>query len=273
MSSLQFAADLRRQASDIRALGRGIQRAMLEALDRVAYDVRDAQVREIDDSFDRPTPFTRNAIFVQRTQNKVPEASVGIKGFGTGSNRGAVRWLEPGIEGGARVQKSFERSLRSIGVMDGTQFVVPGRYAKLDAYGNISRGQIVQVLSQLRAFSGAESVSRNLPRDDAYDRNRSGRTPAQVRAAAYRRAGGQFFAVGPQPRGSLQPGVYQRQVASRSLTGAPSPRPRPVMLFVDRALYEKRYDFWYAGQLAIDKAWPRRIEEALDRFAPIGARA
>lgn len=266
--SQALVTELRQMARDIRSQGRAIDRAQLEALDRLAVDVADAEVREIDDSFDGATPFTRNSVFVQRTRNRVPEARVGLKNdYGTGQ-RGAVRWLRPEIEGGGRPQKAFERAIRGLGVMDGTQYIVPGAYAQLDAYGNISRGQLMQILSQLRAFTGAETQSRNLPRDGDYERNRSGRTPGQVRRAAYRRALGQYFAVGPMPRGGLRPGIYQRQVAGRRLVGPASPKPRPVLIFVDRVEYERRFAFWDAGHYAIQRHWPQRMDEALARYAP-----
>jgi hypothetical protein len=274
---LSLATSLRRMARDIRQVGRGASRAQLEALDRTALDVRAAEVREIDDSFDRPTPFTRNAVFVKRTQGGVPLAEVGLKNDYGGFTRGATRWLSPGIEGGGRPLKSFEKSIRALGVMDGTQYIVPGRYARLDAYGNISRGQIVQVLSQLRAFTGAESVSRNLVRrDGTRDQGNESSTvkkALQLRNAAFRRAGGQYFAVGPAPRGGLAPGIYQRQVATRRMAGAPSPKPRLIMRFVDRAQYERRFAFWEAGQYEIDRAWPRNMDAALARYAPTGAAA
>jgi hypothetical protein len=266
---------LRQQAREIRQLGRGIRRAQLEALDRTALDVGAAERREIDDSFDRPTPYSRNAVFVQRTQGGVPEARVGLKDD-AGGQRAASRWLGVGIEGGIRPLKSFEKSIRGLGVMDGTQFVVPGRYARLDAYGNVSRGQIMQILSQLRAFTGAETVSRNLVRrDGTRDKGLGSETAKralQLRNAAFRRAGGQYFAVGPTPRGGLAPGIYQRQVLGRRM-GAPSPKPRPILLFVDRALYEQRFDFWRAGQVEIDRAWPRNLDAALDRHATLGRTA
>jgi hypothetical protein len=270
--SRELAAALRRQADDIRALARGFRRATLEALDRTALDLRDAEVREIDDSFDRPTPFTRNAVYVQRTQGGVAVAEVGLKGANAASGRGAAKYLQAQIEGGGRALKAFEKAIRGLGVMDGTQFIVPGRFARLDAYGNISRGQIVQVLSQLRAFTGAESVSRNLVRRDGTrsggDDSTTAKRARQLRNAAFRRAGGQYFAVGPAPRGGLRPGIYQRQVATRRLTGAPSPRPRPIMLFVDRAQYEQRFAFFETGDFTVAKAWPRNLDAALARYAP-----
>jgi hypothetical protein len=273
--SRDLVTALQQQARDIRQLGRGIRRAQLEALDATANDVRDAERLEIDDSFDRPTPHTRNAVFVQRTQGGVPEARVGLKDDYSGNQgvRAQSTYLRAQIEGGSRALKSFEKSIRGLGVMDGTQFIVPGRFARLDAYGNISRGQIVQILSQLRAFTGAETVSRNLVRRDGTrdkgNESSSAKKALQLRNAAFRRAGGQYFAVGPQRRGGLVPGIYQRQVATRRLAGAPSPRPRPIMLFVDRVSYEQRFDFWRAGQLAIDRGFPRHLDAALARHSGV----
>ena len=270
----QAVTELRRMARDIRQLGRQVQFAQVVALTRTAQDVRAAEQREVDDSFDRPTPFTRNAFYVKPATRQLPEAAVGIKDDST-SGRGPRRWLEAGIEGGNRQLKGLEKAIRSLGVMDGSQYIVPGRYARLDAYGNVSRGQIVQILSQLRAFTGAESVSRNLVRRDGFNENDDRRLTraeaARKRAAAFRRAGGQYFAVGPAPRGGLRPGIYQRQVASRRLTGAPSPRPRAVFIFVDRVSYEARFAFWDAAAYEAERSFPRRFDEALAQYVREGS--
>jgi hypothetical protein len=273
--SFRLTTDLRRMARDVRALGRQAEFAQVVALTRLAtLDVKPAEVREVDDSFDRPNPFTRNAFYVKPATREHPEAVVGIKDDVT-AGRGPVHWFDPEIRGGRRELQGFERAIRSLGVMDGTQFMVPGRYARLDQYGNISRGQIVQILSQLRAFAGAETVSRNLVRRDGRgendDRRLTRAEAARKRAAAFRRSGGQYFAVGPAPRGGLKPGIYQRQVASRGLTGPASRRPRLVMLFVDRVSYEPRFDFFTPAEQAVERNFRRRMDEALDqyvRFSP-----
>lgn len=254
-----LVTDLRRMSRDIRAVGRQAEFAQVVALARLAGDVRDAERREVDDSFDRPNPFTRNAFYVRPATRQNPEAVVGIKDDVT-SGRGPVHWFDPEIRGGRRELQGFERAIRSLGVMDGTQFVVPGRYARLDQYGNISRGQIVQILSQLRAFTGAETVSRNLVKRDG------SKEATRKRAAAFRRAGGQYFTVGPAPRGGLRPGIYQRQVSGRSLTGPASRRPRLVMLFVDRVSYEQRFDFFAPAEQAVERNFRRRLDEALAQY-------
>jgi hypothetical protein len=162
-----------------------------------------------------------------------------------------------------------------LGKMSEPFYIVPGRYARLDAYGNVERGLILQVLSQLRLFQGAETVSRNLVRRDGYRDDRSTRATPQearrLRQAAFRRQGGQFFVVGDaRTSGGLLPGIYQRQVASRGLVGPASRRPRPVFLFVSSVNYEQIFDFWRAGELAIERNYPRRLDEALARYAGAG---
>ncbi len=265
--NFSLTTDLRRMARDIRALGRQHERALLVALDRTAVDVQAAERAEMQDSFDRPTPYTLRGVFVQRTRNRVPEAAVGLPSQRQSGARGAGVYLEPQIEGGRRELKGFERRIRQLGVMDGTQFIVPGRFARLDAYGNVSRGQILQVLSQLRAFGGAETVSRNLVRRDGtrdnQDRSTTREDAARRRTAAFRRAGGQYFAVGPAPRGGLQPGIYQRQVLGARTAGPADRRPRAVFLFVDRVSYEQRFDFYAAAEYAAERSFPRRLDEAL----------
>lgn len=264
--NITLTTDLRRMAKDIRALGRQAAFAQVVALTRTAQDVRAAERREVRDSFDRPTPYTQDAFFVRPARRENPEAIVGIKDDRSGGRgRAPATYLEPQIEGGGRRLKGFERALRSLGVMDGTQFIVPGRAARLDVYGNISRGQIIQILSQLRAFTGAETVSRNLVRRDGSRENE------RKRRSAFRRAGGQYFAVGPAPRGGLRPGVYQRQVLGARVAGPADRRPRPVLIFVDRARYQQRFDFFYAAQVAAERAYPQRLDEALAQYVGGGS--
>ncbi len=44
--------------------------------------------------------------------------------------------------------------MRQAGVLPGGMFWVPGSAAKMDRYGNISTGQIVQIVSALKGIPG-----------------------------------------------------------------------------------------------------------------------
>ncbi|MDF5999583.1 hypothetical protein P4050_14390 [Pseudomonas aeruginosa] len=50
------------------------------------------------------------------------------------------------------MDKASERNLRARGILPAGMFVVPAEGARLDQYGNMSRGQMIQILSGLGAL-------------------------------------------------------------------------------------------------------------------------
>jgi hypothetical protein len=114
--------------------------------------------------FDRPTPYTLNALATKPATKAAPVASVEFKEFG---GTPAKRFLNPEIHGGARSMKSFERQM-------GGQFYAPGKGAVLNAYGNIAGSVYRRMLSQLMASTNADANasgsrrSKKKRKSDAY---------------------------------------------------------------------------------------------------------
>jgi hypothetical protein len=118
---------------------------------------------------------------------------------------------------------------------------VPAAGARLDAFGNVSRGQVQQILAQV----GTELLAG------------SQRTPQSNKAklAGQRRAGGQYFAVLPGRGSKLKPGIYHRELVGRNIT--------PVFIFVRSATYRARYGFDQAVRQVADANLRQNIETAL----------
>jgi hypothetical protein len=220
--------------ADVRSFEKQLRFAHVVALTRTAQDGKVAEVAEIDRSIDRPTPYTRNAVYVVRATLAKPVAAFGLKDDYEQRAPGTppVNFLGPQIEGGSRRLKRFEQSLALAGHLPRGWQTVPGRGAKIDGYGNMARSQIIQILSQLRITLVA-----------GFDRNMS--LVARKQIAAQRKAGGRFFVV--KPGGKRQPGVYQREFFGRNVT--------PVIIFVRRTLYRRRFDW--------DKVSDRVVDERL----------
>jgi hypothetical protein len=127
-----------------------------QALTQTAVEAKPALQREMRDVFDRPTRFTIDSVYVKPATIDNLVAEVGIKNEQAGV-RPATHWLRWQVYGGLRRMKAFEKLLVSGGFMRNDQRAVPGQAAKLDAFGNISVGQIVQILSQLRLEAGGGS--------------------------------------------------------------------------------------------------------------------
>lgn len=259
--------------SDVERLQRGLSQfsdrrfraAMAEALFIAGRAVQRAEVAEIRDVFDRPTPFTTRQVFLRRGNADRPEVEVGVSDYPYTEG-----YLKPHVLGGPRRHKRFERALIAGGAMRRSDYAVPGRFARLDAYGNISAGQIRQILSQLRIepTTGATSA---LPRILAADNLKTQRAKQRRINSAYRRAGGQFVAF-PDGRGKLVPGIYQVRATAFGRTD-----PRPVMVFLPgMARYDaERFDFYYVAEQAARRSLTPAVAQAIDnhvrRLAAKGA--
>lgn len=247
---------------------------MATALSKTAGAVRQAQQAEMRDVFDRPTRWALGSVFVDPASAEKLTARVGIMDNPFGG-RPPIRYLRWQIYGGTRTPKAFEKRLMLAGAMPDDMRVVPGRGAKLDAFGNISYGQAGQILSQLRieVASGSTTVLPRLGKNERALLKRSGgrvagvgpvaksylRDALQKRSrivSAYKRAGGQYVAF-PYGRGKLRPGVYLFD----RFNGRD---PLPVLIFVPRAAYEAgRYDFHYVSELAIKRHLADNVSRAM----------
>jgi len=217
------------------------------ALTRTAKDVQAAIKAEMGSVFDRPTNYALNGTFLKSANKNRLEARVWVKDDPWGKGTPADRFLGPQIFGGARGHKGMERMLQANGMMPQGWFAVPGDGADLDASGNVRRGQIRQMLSQLKLQRGAGHESR------ATGSQRSNRTIA--------RQGVTYFAL-PNGNKGLLPGIYlKRKFAHGSAI-------KPLFIFVQQTQYQKRLRFHEVGQATIDERFPVHFETEFNRPRP-----
>lgn len=127
--------------------------AALKALNRTAFDVRDAEYEGMRQGFDKPTPRTLRSLFVKTAKPQNLEAIVQVSPSFSGTP--PERYLNPQVYGGPRRMKSFEKK---IGAM-----VAPVN-APLDQYGNVRGSYFVKILSQLSLMSDAAQNATNSTR-------------------------------------------------------------------------------------------------------------
>lgn len=196
--------------------------------------------REIGQKFDRPTPFTLKSTFVKPATKDKLVATVGIKDQAFSKNRlSSAQMLGHHFQGGGRLAKALEQYLRSAGLLGSGEFVAPGAAARLDAYGNMSRGQVQQILSQLRI--GA---------DPAAFKSNSRRSRRNVQ-----RAGRIFWARGNARDGHLKRGAY---IDLGGATGI-----RPLLMVVRQPNYRRRFDLPNIAATTIAKTWDENLRSSL----------
>lgn len=144
-------------------------------------------------NFDRPVAYTRNSIYTQWSTPEKQQITVGIKST---SEKGtaAGKYLMAEIFGGERRAKGSEVLLRAIGIMKPNETWVPGSGAKIDSYGNMSTGNIQQILS---ALSGQRDRYQNINRSSKRKTN-----TADIYFAQYGNTRG-VFKAGPKGTQSM----------------------------------------------------------------------
>jgi hypothetical protein len=208
------------------------------ALNRTAQDVKQALVSEIGRVFDRPNPFTLNSVRIRPATKRKLEVEIWLKDDMEGGIAPS-HYLAPQVFGGERKLKRFERALLARRLLPPGMFVVPGAGAKLDSYGNISRGQIVQILSALGA---AEMTA-------GYSANRTARSMKRRGALP------EYF-VG-RPAGGKGPlGVWQR------FSFAHGGAIKPIMIFVRKPTYRARLDVYGTIEEAAQRQFLGHLEHA-----------
>jgi hypothetical protein len=214
--------DLKRKLADApRKLEIASQRALL----KTAHAVKEAEVSAMQRVFDKPTRWTLGSIKVKPTAKM--EVSVGILDP-AGSYKRAANYVGTQVGGGHRRQKAMEKALQQRGVLPSGWMTVPGEGAKIDAYGNMSVGQIKQILSWFDSAEPSAGSTQNM--------GQAGRD--KKRKGTRKNVGFEYIVVSPgRQRNLKQPGIYQRFFFGHGKAI------KPVIIFVKSTKYSARFDF------------------------------
>lgn len=230
--------------------GEGMRRAVeiagQRAVVKTGYKVLEAEKAEMERVFDRPTRWTLNAFRVQINRGEMSAEVKPKDGFWYRADN----FLNTQIVGGDRKTKAFERALQGRGILPPGWYAVPGQKAKLDANGNMSVGEIKQILSW---FGGAE-------RSAGSTQNMTEATRARRRKGTKTKRGFEYFAVipGRLQRGRLHPGIYRRTFFG---FGAAI---EPILIFVQSVGYKPRFDFYGVGQRVVRENFNKLFQESFD---------
>ena len=226
--------------------------ATMLALNKTAEQVRAEIQVEMQQVFDKPTPWVVNSLRIKYASKSNLVAEVAFKD--KNSVESARSMLEPHVYGGARHYKAMEVRLFNAGLLPEGWNVVPGGAANLDAFGNMSQGQITQILNVLQTYTEAgynKADSKTITR----------LTKGNKKKGVY----GFTYWVNPPPTNQpakgkhLPPGVYQRVYTGFGTSL------KPVLIFVKRAAYKARLDFWGISQRVANRDLQGNFNAALDQ--------
>jgi hypothetical protein len=227
---IDFKSDFNRLERALLTMAAGIKReATRQVVARTAALTRKQVMEELPHVFDRPTPWTVNAIRYRVSEEG--NAAVIYVTDDRAKGISAQKFLRAEVMGGPRADKRSERALIARGLMEPDQQIEPGNDLRLDRYGNIPSGVMTRVLSGLGAHRETGFVANATARSRA-------RFAKQKRAV--RSTGTPFFVR--RDRGGRPMGVYELMGRHHV---------RPVLVFGRIATYHARL----------------KLQDLVDRFA------
>lgn len=244
-------------------------------LTETARKLKEATPAKLEEVFDRPNRWTLGGVFSTSASKDNLTAHVGFKDESAmkDSSRGipAAWYLNPGVYGGPRNLKRYEKALQRFGVLPQGYYTVPGAGVKLDRYGNISTGTITEILTGIGALTGMSDTKYGGVLG-GYKRRKKTTANFFVVTSSYVKGSG--FVRG---RGGLVPGIWQRMsekgAGIRGLKGPEARqkgarkgklysviqgrRVRPILIFVKGApQYKVRFPFYEWADQFVDKTLP-----------------
>lgn len=240
----------------LKKIQKGQVSAFVSALNKTAFEIRDAQRAEMTKVFDRPTRYTLNSIFYRYATLAKIESYVAVK-----NSDSQFHYLLPQINGGNRPQKRFEFMLRRIGVLGTNEITVPapGSGVRRNAYGNMSPSQIVEILSQLQAFYLSGSQQNETKKSKTRNVKQNFKARYFVARKGESRVGQGSWKTGEKVQ-HLKSGIWARY---KTAFGSAI---KPVLFFAPKASYRKRYDFYGVAEKTAKDQFPLKLAQARENF-------
>lgn len=234
VSMFSISSNVRDLKRDLTSLQREqLPFAVSLALNAAAPELIEENRDHMQDVFDRPTRWTLNAFHFRRATKARLALTIERKVPARGRH-----YLEVQTAGGRRPRSGWEKQIEQRAPYAGRVGYVAGAKVKRDSYGNISRGTMQRILSDIHAQGDAGNNATKQSR-----KRRGGRG-----------LGGYFIA----PAGSkLKPGVYQRR-GGRKISR--------VLTFDTKApTYRPRFKFEDVMRRKAEIIMPMKLKAAMDR--------
>lgn len=242
---------------------RQIPFATAKALTLTAKAAQKDVYTEFERKFDRPTPLTMRSLFIKPATKRDLTAEVFVKDqpLGGKNPRSIAQMLRHQFGGGTRLVKRLEEALQRAGLLDRDEYVVPGAAAKLDRYGNMSRGQIGQMLSQIgvggsgydNRSTGSARSRRNVAKAGRIFWSMGKGTPSAGIMRGLKKRFDMDKFVDPKSTQHLPKGAWMRA----GLTV------KPILIVVGRTPgYSRKIDMEAIGQKAMRREFNRLFTEA-----------
>ncbi len=241
MLQISLKAEVNEALGVIDRFGKQVPFATAMALTRTAQEGAAEFKRAFVAKFDRPTRYTLNSMFFKSANKQTLTSSFGLKDgalIQKGGGYSPADVLGHHFMGGASKAARYEQAFRRIGMLGFNEDIVPARGLKeLDRFGGVPASFIVRLISYFNAFGEQGYKANATAATRAKLAKRTDKNTKGKQASKYVRINGvvYFYSSGTGRTAHLHKGIWAK-------TGTHGADIRPILMFVSRANYQKRFD-------------------------------
>jgi hypothetical protein len=214
---------------------------MKEAINEMAGIVQKGEQQRMATDFDRPTPFTVNALKINYATKTKLSGGVVFKEPARLSE--SQHYLYPNVFGVQRGFKKFEGALYAQGLIPPGHVAIPGKGLALDAYGNVPSSLYNQILSWFGANKKPTTTA----------------VKEKKKRGTRKTYGFEYVAI-IKKTGGLIPGIYKRSFTPFGTATS------TMFIYVQqsKASYTQKYKFHETGKKIFNQYFKLTFDQKLD---------
>lgn len=245
VAAVQIRTNIPRVRQHIRGLKDQTPFALSQTLNDLAFSSKADTDKQILRRLHKPKRYTQRAIIVKKATKRKLVARVQVN-----DKQRKEKLLGHLFTGGKRIGKKLEGKLLQMNVLPRGHFIVPGEAAPLDASGNIRRAFLGKLLRELRTLKLRRNANESALPPGIWQRSEvdTKRARKLARAGLATKRESELFVVHRQVKNAS---------AKKTRRDKGKRAPKPLLLFVRRATYRRRFN--------LPETVTRRITRDLDR--------
>lgn len=236
----------------INMIPKNMNRAAHKTINDTLFNLRTEYINEMPKIFDKPNmTFLRRAFQIEKATPSNLIGSLFVKQDGLGKGTSFIDVLHHHAVASEREIKKFEKAMIYHGHMGRDMIAAPASGAKLDKYGGLDGKFNSMLLSYFGSYTKAgfnatmtPKKKERMARRGTIKGERSKKKYKTINGVVYFLSGGSQGFGGH--RSHLFPGIYKK-------SGIHGSNVEPVILFVKKKSYQKRFDFYGIAERVVSK--------------------
>lgn len=258
---IKIDANFKEVGSYIDLIPNNIKRAAHKTINDTLFDIRSEYIKEMPNIFESPNmTYLRKAFQIDKATPDNLTGSLYVKDDNI--SKGGTRFIDVlyhHVHGSDRSAKRFEKTLSyDVSIMGKSMIAAPTQFSKFDQYGGLDGKFNSMLLSYFGIYNKAGFKANMGLKKKAKIADRGTHWASKVRTGKTLLSinGKEYFMIGVghnrRRNSPLKPGIYER-------TGLHGMHVKPVILFLKKGAYKKRFDFYGIAHSVINKQFQSKF--------------